>query len=93
VLDDAGRAIGRALAVLVNCLNPERIVVGGELGTAGDWLLEGIRESLSRYALPRAVEAVGVAAGVLGDRAEVLGALSLVISDTQRLSSADLSRV
>jgi glucokinase-like ROK family protein len=93
VLDDAGRAIGRALAVLVNTLNPERIVVGGELGTAGDWLLEGIRESLRRYALPRAVEAVSVAAGVLGDRAEVLGALSLVISDTQRLSSADLSRV
>ena len=93
VLDDAGRAIGRALAVLVNCLNPERIVVGGELGTAGDWLLEGIRESLGRYALPRAVEAVSVVAGVLGDRAEVLGALSLVISDTQRLSSADLSRV
>jgi len=93
VLDDAGRAIGRALAVLVNTLNPERIVVGGELGTAGDWLLEGIRESLRRYALPRAVEAAGVVAGVLGDRAEVLGALSLVISDTQRLSSADLSRV
>ena len=84
VLSDAGRAIGRALAVLVNCLNPERIVVGGELGTAGESLLDGVRESLGRYALPRAVEDVDVVAGVLAARAELLGALSLVITDSRR---------
>ena len=93
VLADAGRAIGRALAVLVNCLNPERIVLGGELSTAGESLLEGVRESLQRFALPSAVAAVRVEIGALGDRAGVLGALSLVITDTRRLSSARLSRL
>jgi predicted NBD/HSP70 family sugar kinase len=81
VLADAGRAIGRSLAVIVNCLNPGRIVLGGELATVP--LLEGVREMLIRFALPGAYEAVQVELGTLGDRAGVLGALSLVISEAR----------
>ncbi len=90
VLQDAGLAIGRALAVAVNLLNPELVVVGGDLALAGEPLLEGVRESLSRYALPAAAEAARVTGGVLGDRAEVLGALALVIADTETLRSEAL---
>ena len=89
VVSDAGRSIGRVLADVVNLVNPELIVVGGELSTSGDSLIEGISESIRRYALPAAAEAVRVRAAVLGDRAEVLGALALVIGDTDhfRLTS------
>ncbi|HSD78154.1 MAG TPA: ROK family transcriptional regulator [Solirubrobacteraceae bacterium] len=89
-LGDAGRAIGRALADACNILNPELIVFGGELATAGDPLLGGVREALGRYALPAAVATTRVTRGVLGDRAEVLGALALVIADTENLRSAGL---
>lgn len=75
---DAGRAVGRVLADMVNVLNPELIVLGGELAAAGEPLREGVAESLERYALPAAATAVRVELGVLADRAEVLGALSLV---------------
>lgn len=75
---DAGRAVGRVLADMVNVLNPELIVLGGELAGVGEPLREGVTESLERYALPAAAAAVRVELGVLGDRAEVLGALSLV---------------
>jgi predicted NBD/HSP70 family sugar kinase len=91
VLTDAGRAIGRALADACNLLNPELVVVGGELGLAGDALLDGVQESLANFALPAAAEAVRVRAGVLGERAEVLGALALVIADTENLRSSGLS--
>jgi predicted NBD/HSP70 family sugar kinase len=90
-LGDAGRALGRALAAVINCLNPEMLIIGGELSAAGEPLLEGIRESVRRFALPAAADAVTVTAGVLGNRAEVLGALALVIGDTERLSSVRLS--
>jgi predicted NBD/HSP70 family sugar kinase len=91
VITDAGRSVGRVLADVVNLVNPELIVIGGELGVAGDALIEGVTESIRRYALPAASEAVRVRAAVLGDRAEVLGALALVINDTDRLRSAHLS--
>jgi predicted NBD/HSP70 family sugar kinase len=79
VLADAGRAIGRAVAALCNALNPDAIVVGGDLSRAGDALLEGIRDAVDRDALPVAAGALTVRAGVLGERAEVLGALMLVV--------------
>jgi predicted NBD/HSP70 family sugar kinase/biotin operon repressor len=53
VLADAGRAVGRAVADLCNMLNPQAIVVGGDLSRTGGALLAGVREAVDRYALPR----------------------------------------
>jgi predicted NBD/HSP70 family sugar kinase/biotin operon repressor len=90
VVDDAGRAIGRVLADACNILNPTAIIVGGELSTAGAPLLDGIRESVDRYAQPAIAQAVQIMPGALGERAEVLGALAAIIGDTDRLRSAGL---
>ena len=38
VIADAGRAIGKAAATLVNVLNPELLIVGGDLSEAGELL-------------------------------------------------------
>jgi len=93
VVNDAGRAVGRAVADLCNFLNPAAVVVGGDLSLAGDALLDGVREEIDRYSLPGVAEAVEVRAGVLGERAEVLGALAVVIADTDRLRSAGLAPI
>ncbi len=90
VVNDAGRAIGRVLADLCNALNPEAIVVGGQLSPLGDPLVNGIRESVDRYALPGAAQGVQVVRGELGERAEVIGALALVTGDPETLSSGML---
>jgi predicted NBD/HSP70 family sugar kinase len=84
VIADAGRAIGKVAATLVNVLNPELLIVGGDLSEAGELLLDGVRESLGRSALPTAAQAAPVVAGSLGDRAEVLGAIALVLSEADR---------
>ena len=42
---------------------------------------------------PGAAQAAAVKAGVLCDRAEVLGAMALVIADTDRLRSAGLAPI
>jgi predicted NBD/HSP70 family sugar kinase len=83
-IGDAGRHIGHALANLCNLFNPERIVVGGSLGSAGDVLLEPLREAVERRTIPSAAEDVDIVPGVLGDRAEMLGAVALVIYENER---------
>ena len=84
VIHDAGRALGQVVATLFNVLNPELVVVGGELARAGELLLAGVRESVARAALPEASRGAAVVAGTLGDRAQVLGALALVVSEADR---------
>ncbi len=91
VVNDAGREIGRVVAGLCNVLSPSGVIVGGDLGIVADPLLNGIREALDRYALPPVRAALELRAGVLGERAELLGALALVIGDTDLLRSAGLA--
>jgi len=74
---DAGRVLGRSVAAIVNAFNPELVIVGGALSAAGDVLLDPLREAVHRYAIPSAAQDVRITRGVLGDRAEVLGALEL----------------
>jgi predicted NBD/HSP70 family sugar kinase len=90
VVHDAGRAVGRVLADLCSHLNPAAIILGGDLAAAGKPVLEGIRESIDRYAVPPTAESVEVVSGVLGERAQLLGALALVIGNTSRVRSAGL---
>jgi predicted NBD/HSP70 family sugar kinase len=87
---DAGNEIGRVLAGLCNTLSPAAVIVGGPLA---DELVGGIREAIDRYALPSVAEALEVKAGVLGERAELLGALALVMGDMDRLQSAGLAAI
>jgi hypothetical protein len=55
------------------------VLLGGSLGTSSS-LAVGIRASIDRYAQPDTAAAVRVAAGRLGDRAEIVGAVSLAIA-------------
>ncbi|MBH1938480.1 ROK family transcriptional regulator [Streptomyces sp. AV19] len=81
VIADVGRHIGSGVASLCNLLNPSRIVLGGDLADAGELVLAPIRESVGRYAIPSAARQLEVVPGALGGRAEVLGALALVLSE------------
>jgi predicted NBD/HSP70 family sugar kinase len=83
-ITEAGRALGQVVATLLNVLNPEMLIVGGDLAAAGDLLLDGMRESVARAALPETSRAAELVAGVLGERAQVLGALALVVSEADR---------
>ncbi|MEU7064394.1 MULTISPECIES: ROK family transcriptional regulator [unclassified Streptomyces] len=81
VITDVGRHIGSGVASLCNLLNPSRVVLGGSLAEAGELVLAPIRESVGRYAIPSAARQLSVLTGSLGGRAEVLGALALVLSE------------
>ncbi len=74
---DAGRVLGRSVAAIVNAFNPELVIVGGAVSAAGDVLLDPLQEAVHRYAIPSAAADVRITRGVLGERAEVLGALEL----------------
>jgi predicted NBD/HSP70 family sugar kinase len=84
LIAEAGRDIGVAVANLCNLINPERVIVGGDLCAAGELITEPIGESIRRYAILSAAEQTSVVPGVLGERAELLGALALVVQPPDR---------
>ena len=74
IFDEAGRALGIAIASLAMTLNIETFVIGGSVAKAGDLLLGPARKTLPGYSF-RAVSArVRVVASELGEDAAILGA-------------------
>jgi predicted NBD/HSP70 family sugar kinase len=87
---EAGEAVGRALSMVVNILNPELVVVGGDLAQAGEILLGPITAAIERHSVAPAAASVRVTAGMLGARAEVLGAAALILARSPRALAARL---
>jgi predicted NBD/HSP70 family sugar kinase len=75
-LEDAGLHLGWGVAGVVNLLNPEIVVIGGDMARAGDLLLDSARIGLRRHALD-SVGHTPIAASALGERASVVGAALL----------------
>jgi len=84
VVADAGATLGGAVADVVNILNPALVVVGGELAATGEVLLGPVRQAVARRAVHVAAEHVRVVPGLLGARAEALGAVALVLQESDR---------
>jgi predicted NBD/HSP70 family sugar kinase len=80
LIADAGQAVGRVLASMCSLLDPELVIIGGELAPAGEPLLESIRSSLDRWISPASGHKYEVVGGQLGAKAEVLGAIALAMT-------------
>ena len=81
VIEDAGLHLGWGLAALVNLVAPDVVIVGGDMARAGDLLLEPALTGMRRHALPDAAP-IDVVAAHLGERASLIGALTLAIDAT-----------
>jgi predicted NBD/HSP70 family sugar kinase len=81
VLADAGSHIGLAAANMYNLLDPELIVVGGNLAPAGEILLGPLRESMARRAIHAGEVLPPVVVGELDEKVVVLGAAAAVLRD------------
>jgi predicted NBD/HSP70 family sugar kinase len=80
VIAEGGRALGGVVAMLLNVLNPEAVVIGGDLAPVGDILVGAVKDAIASDALPESAASARIVPGVLGDRTQLLGALALVIS-------------
>jgi predicted NBD/HSP70 family sugar kinase len=70
----AGEAIGRAVATLVNLIEPERIVFSGEGVVASDLLMDSLAAELGRHAFGSAAEGLEIVTRPLGDETWARGA-------------------
>ncbi|KSW29895.1 ROK family transcriptional regulator [Cellulomonas sp. B6] len=84
VVADAGAVIGGVVAGMAMVVNPQCVVIGGELAETGDLLVQPMREAISRRVPLNQMVTLDVVPGDLGVRAKVLGALALVLEATDQ---------
>jgi glucokinase len=81
VFERAGHALGLGLVSLADIVAPARIIVGGGIAQAGDFLLEPAREVVRERAFPPRVRTVEIVQAALGDLSAVYGAAAMVLYD------------
>ena len=79
IVATCGRKLGLALAILVDVLNPERIVIGGLAMRLGETLLAPARESLRKEALQPAYSACSIVPAMLGESIGDVAALCVAM--------------
>ena len=70
---EVGYKIGKGLAVAINLLNPELIVLGGMLSAIGESLLLPIKSSVMKYSLSLVNDDTKIVLSTLGEKAGLLG--------------------
>ena len=85
----AGRALGDVLSTAVSLLNPDVVVIGGDVAHAHEHLLRGVRETLLSRGQPLATAHLQIAPSRLGDRAGITGAAAMVADEVFGRAAVD----
>jgi predicted NBD/HSP70 family sugar kinase len=74
IVATAGRYLGDVLSTAVSLLNPDVVVIGGDIAHTQETFLPAVRDTLFRRSQPLATARLRVEPSVLGDRAGITGA-------------------
>jgi len=83
VAAEAGKWMGRGMALLVDTLNPQMIVLGSLAVALGDRVLAAARQALAEEALPQAVAACEVVPAKLGRQVGDVASLMAAVVATK----------
>jgi len=81
VLASAGRWLGIGISALVNLLNPQLVIVGGEGVAAGPWRLDPMRRAIAEHAYTGLAEGLEIIVEPSGDETWARGAACVVLGE------------
>jgi predicted NBD/HSP70 family sugar kinase len=86
---ESGRHVGEVVAAAVNLLNPQAVVVGGDMAAAFDTFVAGLRESVYAQATALASRDLQVVAATHGERTGVVGCAALALDHVLGVAAVD----
>lgn len=89
LIRDSGRHIGETLAGAVNLLNPEVLIVGGDMAKAYDIFVAGLRETVYGNSTALATRALTIQATTHGDHSGVIGSAAMVLDQVLSARAVD----
>ena len=79
VFNKSGKMLGKGLSVLIDILNPERIVLGGVFMRSGELLIPSIKKELARESLRSSLDVCEIVPAKLNENVGDIAAISVAI--------------
>lgn len=89
LLRESGRQLGEVLAVAINLLNPEAVVLGGDMTAAFDVYAAGVRETVYASSTAFATRELQFLPSTYGDRAGLVGCAVMALDEVLRPAAVD----
>ncbi|GAA5415963.1 N-acetylglucosamine repressor [Paraliobacillus ryukyuensis] len=80
LLHETGEYIGIGLTNLIHLINPSKIILGGGVSRASEFILEPIKDTISKRALTNQAKQTEIVVSNLGEQATALGAIALILA-------------
>lgn len=87
IVEKAADYIGKGLAITINMLDPEQIILCGGLTLSGDFFIDMIKKAVSKYQMRYAGGNVKIVVGKSGLYATAIGGAWIVANNIDFLSS------
>lgn len=81
ILEEAGTYLGIALTNLIHVCNPSKIIIGGGVSKAGDFIIKPVVETIQARAISPQAQGTQVEVSKLGDYGSSLGAVALILTE------------
>ena len=78
ILSDVGLDLGRGIAILIQLLNPELIILGGAIAEAKQYITTPIQQALNIYSMAKLREKTSIELSQLGMEVGLRGAIAIV---------------
>lgn len=82
-----GQVLGQGLAVLIDVLNPEKIILGSVYARSNDLLVEEMYKVLKQECLPQALAVCDIVPAALGENLGDVAALSVAMNGMNRYAA------
>jgi predicted NBD/HSP70 family sugar kinase len=89
LIRDAGRRLGEVVSAAVNLLNPQALVIGGDMALAYDPLVAGLRETIYAHSTALATRDLQILPATWGERSGVIGCSAMVLDGVLSASAID----
>ncbi|MEV0945161.1 ROK family transcriptional regulator [Rhodococcus sp. NPDC049939] len=89
MIRESGRRIGEVLSGAVNLLNPEVVIVGGDMAQAYDTLVAGLRETLYGKAISVATQQLQILPWTHGELSGVVGSATMALDHVLSVDAVD----
>ncbi len=80
-LQETGEWLGIGIASLINIINPERVIFGGALISAYEFLIPAMKQTVNKRTWPWMREGVDIVTAEHGEDAAVMGSVAIVYQD------------
>jgi predicted NBD/HSP70 family sugar kinase len=81
ILSEVGLDLGKGIAILIQLLNPELIILGGIIADSKQFIAVPIQQSINTYCMTQLREKATLAMSTLGPDAGIMGAVATVMEN------------